>query len=182
MQIPLTLHCSSCREPNTIGFDAEEPSLDFACACGHRNTEFADPRQPVNERLLRRALREIHEHRDMAVAVVLAATAFEAEAWRALQHGARRSAEPLLQQLEPVLAGHPELRTAAAELFPDSRPPRVDECLQGALLRPRDRILRHGEIRCGEQDALRALAWAVLGTRLLEIIAGERGAASQHAS
>ena len=200
MRIPLNLHCSVCREAKLIELDAAEPSLDFTCACGHRNAGFLDPRQPIAERLLRRSLRELELHGDMSMVIVLAAAAFEAELWR-VHHRLERNAveesaagsgwhEPgsltrlteLAATADPrgldhLVEAHPDLRIAVDALGPVARGGAFLDGLSLVLLGPRDRILRWGEVRHGEDEARHAFSWAALGFRLVGILEGEHRSA-----
>lgn len=193
MLIPITMHCSACRGAHVQQVDPAAPSLDFVCACGHRASGLLDPRQPFAERMLRRAIAEIGDHGDISFAILLAALALESEIWRARArahgplHDAATDAASALHALvavveprglEAFVVGHPVLRTAADAIAPVPRVTRVDDGLQAALFRPRDEIVHFGALRHGNDEARRAIAWALLGLAILDTVAEEHRAAA----
>ncbi len=80
MKIPLQLKCQKCNSVRPRKVPLKRTSIDFVCErCGQWNLAVESTDVTVGRKLLLRAYYELKEENDYWMAIVLAATAFDAE-------------------------------------------------------------------------------------------------------
>jgi hypothetical protein len=196
MNIPFESPCIKCGTTNAWNLQLNQDEIQWTCRnCGHLNHETFQDNITTGLKILRRALRELGDHKDTSIGIVLSAMALECEASRLYRRhlittgknlsddefedglrklgNVRQKIDEICRTmdtsgLDGFAAKCPDISQYIRDELPWLFGTAIAEALQKRVFRPRNSILHAANVRFDEKQAWEVYELAQFGLAVLQ--------------